>query len=59
MLTNECRNCEKWTEKDLIYCVGHTSDSEIKSLWMVYGDIYAAQHETYQVIKDKITHELM
>lgn len=54
MITNECRNCEKWTEKDLIYCVGNTSDSKIKSLWLVYGDIYAAQHKTYQVIRDKI-----
>ena len=26
MITQECKNCEEWTEKDLIYCVGHTSD---------------------------------
>jgi len=55
MITSECRTCEKWTEKDLIYCVGHTTDDTIKSLWMVYGNIYAAKHETYQVIKQKIT----
>jgi hypothetical protein len=55
MITQECRTCENWTEKDLIYCVGHTSDDSIKSLWMVYGNIYAAKHETYQVIKQKIT----
>lgn len=55
MITQECRNCENWTEKDLIYCVGHTTDDSIKSLWMVYGNIYAAKHETYQVIKQKIT----
>lgn len=55
MITRECRTCENWTEKDLIYCVGHTSDDSIKSLWMVYGNIYAAKHETYQVIKQKIT----
>lgn len=55
MITNECRNCEEWTEKDLIYCVGHTSDTEIKSLWLVYGDLYAAKHETYQIVKEKIT----
>lgn len=55
MITQECRTCENWTEKDLIYCVGHTTDDSIKSLWMVYGNIYAANHETYQVIKKKIT----
>jgi hypothetical protein len=55
MITQSCRTCEDWTEKDLIYCVGHTTDDSIKSLWMVYGDIYAAHHETYQIIKQKIT----
>lgn len=55
MITAECRRCEDWVEKDLIYCVGHTDDESLKSLWMVYGNIYAAKHETYQVIKKKIT----
>jgi hypothetical protein len=55
MITQECRTCENWTEKDLIYCVGHTDDESVNSLWMVYGNIYAAKHETYQVIKQKIT----
>ncbi len=55
MITQECRICENWTEKDLIYCVGHTTDEAVNSLWMVYGNIYAAKHETYQIIKQKIT----
>lgn len=55
MITQECKVCENWTEKDLIYCVGHTNDVAINSLWMVYGNIYAAKHETYQIIKQKIT----
>jgi hypothetical protein len=55
MITQECKTCENWKEKDLIYCVGHTSDESINSLWMVYGNIYAAKHETYQIIKKKIT----
>ena len=55
MITQACKTCEEWTEKDLIYCVGHTSDDALKSLWMVYGTIYAATHETYQIIKQKIT----
>ena len=55
MITSECRDGEEWTIKDLIYCVGHTSDTDIKSLWMVYGNSYAAKHETYQRIKTTIS----
>lgn len=55
MITKECKECEVWTVKDLIYCVGHTSDTSIKSLWMVYGNSYAARHETYQRIKTTIS----
>lgn len=55
MITSECRDCEEWTVKDLIYCVGHTSDTNIKSLWMVYGSSYAAKHDTYQRIKTTIS----
>ena len=55
MITNECKACEEWTIKDLIYCVGHTSDTNLNSLWMVYGSIYAAKHETYQRIKTTIS----
>jgi len=55
MITSECKTCEEWTIKDLIYCVGHTSDTNLNSLWMVYGSIYAAKHETYQRIKTTIS----
>mgnify|MGYP001627947575 FL=1 len=55
MITKECKGCEDWTVKDLIYCVGHTTDTSLKSLWMVYGNSYAAKHETYQRIKTTIS----
>jgi len=55
MITKECKECENWIVKDLIYCVGHTNDTELKSLWVVYGNIFAAKHETYQRIKDTIS----
>lgn len=55
MITKECKECEDWTVKDLIYCVGHTTDTSLKSLWMVYGSSYAAKHETYQRIKTTIS----
>lgn len=55
MITKECKECEDWEIKDLIYCVGHTNDSDLKSLWMVYGNIYAAKLETYERIKNTIS----
>jgi len=55
MITSECRDCEEWAVKDLIYCVGYTSDTELKSLWIISGNIFAAKHETYQRVKDTIS----
>lgn len=55
MITKECKSCEDWTVKDMIYCVGHVNHTHLKSLWFVYGSIYAANHETYQRIKSTIS----
>ncbi len=55
MITKECKLCENWDIKDMIYCVGNVSNTNLKSLWLVYGSIYAAKHETYQRIKTTIS----
>lgn len=55
MITAECRSCEEWTEKDLIYVVGTVSQSTLKNLWFVYGDCYAANKEIYERIRNKIS----
>jgi hypothetical protein len=57
MLANGCKNCEKWTKKDIIYCIGHVPKGSqlLKSLWMVYGNMYAADKEIYQRIKNTIS----
>lgn len=55
MITQDCKICEEWSEKDIIYTVGHVNGSSLKSLWMVYGSLYAANHLTYKVIKEKIS----
>lgn len=49
-----CVTCEEWTERDIIYTVGYTSDTELNSIWMVYGTIYAAEQDIYERIKNKI-----
>ena len=55
VLTKACRECEDWDVKDIIYTIGYTSDSQLNSLWMVYGDCFCASKETYERIKDTIS----
>jgi len=55
MITQECRECENWREKDLIYIVGAMQQDKLKALWFVYGDCYAASKDTYERIRSKIS----
>jgi len=55
MITEACKNCEQWTEKDIIYIVGNTDDNKLKTLWFVYGDCYAADKDIYERIKNTIS----
>ncbi len=50
MLTEECKNCEKWTEKDIAYCVGHVFENKVKLIIFVYGDCYAASPDVYEAV---------
>lgn len=55
MLTDECRTCEQWSQKDLLYVIGVAPKAALKSLWFVYGDCYAANGATYEKIKSAIS----
>ena len=55
MITQDCKDCEDWDKKDLVYIVGHISNERIKSLWLVYGSIYAAKEDIYLRIKNTIS----
>ncbi len=55
MITNACRNCEDWREKDLVYAVGVTKEGKLKALWFIYGTCYSANQEVYERIRDKIS----
>ena len=55
MITTACKNCEEWTIKDMLYAVGYVSQSNLKSLWLVYGDCFCADKETYERIKTTIS----
>ena len=54
MITKACRECEQWDEKDLLYAIGCVNQQKLRSLWLVYGDCYAASQEIYQNIKTKV-----
>jgi hypothetical protein len=55
MITTACKNCEEWDIKDMLYAVGYTNKSVLKSLWLVYGDCFCADKETYERIKTTIS----
>lgn len=55
MITKTCRNCEKWDEKDIIYAIGVVNQNNLKVLWLIYGDCYAASKDIYERIKEKIS----
>lgn len=55
MITSNCRDCEKWTEKDIIYTIGVFRKDKLKLLWMIDGSCYAAKSEYYTRIKNKIS----
>lgn len=54
LITEACRKCEDWSEKDIIYAVGVVDGINLSSLCMVYGEDYAADNEVYEKIKEII-----
>jgi hypothetical protein len=55
MITKACRDAEDWERKDLLYVVGELeAEDVINSLWMVYGDCYAADSETYEKLREAV-----
>ena len=55
MITNACKECENWDVKDIIYTIGYTDDSNLKSLWLIYGNCFCADKAVYERIKDTIS----
>jgi hypothetical protein len=54
MISSNCRKCENWIEKDLVYAIGVTRDQKLNLLWLIYGDCYAANQDYYTRIKNTI-----
>lgn len=56
MISQACRDCEKWQSRDMIYAVGVVGNNRLTSLAMVYGEDYCAEKEVYERIKGVIKH---
>jgi hypothetical protein len=58
MISSNCRKCEDWLEKDLVYAIGVTREQKLILLWLIYGDCYAANQDYYTRIKNTIATEI-
>lgn len=55
MITQACRDAEKWETKDNLYVIGEMlPDQSLQHLWFVYGDCFAAEEATYESIRTVI-----
>ena len=55
LINSACRECEKdWIKKDMIYAIGNIVNKKLRVLWLLYGDCYSAEQETYQKMKTTI-----
>ena len=57
-ISQHCRDCEEWDERDMLYIVGTCSREKIKHLSFIYGTEYCADIETYTRIEDTIKNGL-
>lgn len=55
MITEACKNCEKWQEKDILYIIGNVNKGRLIQIWFIYGDCYAANAPIYERIKNTIS----
>lgn len=49
LINKACRECENWSVKEMLYCVGVVDKQEnLKGLAIVYGEDYCADKEVYE-----------
>lgn len=53
-ISNTCRTCEEWNEKDMLYVVGQVKNQELQNLFFIYGDLYCDSHEVYEDVENTI-----
>jgi hypothetical protein len=56
MITDDCRRCESWSVKDLLYAIGTVKNkTNLSHLWLVYGDCFVADSAVYERIRSMIS----
>lgn len=45
---------EDWVERDIVYAIGSVPGKDLKRLWLIYGDCYAASKEVYDRLSNAI-----
>ena len=52
-ITKACRECETWSEKEMLYAVGHVdkTDKKLHSIFFFFGTNYCADKEVYESAK--------
>lgn len=60
LITETCKNCEQWTEKEMLYVIGNVkkNTNELKSLIFVYGSDYCAQKDVYEKVFDSVKNQV-
>jgi len=49
------KEAEAWLERDIVYAIGTITNQELKRLWLIYGDCYAASRDTYDRLINDIS----
>lgn len=55
-ISNTCRKCEDWQERDMLYVVGvvDKDKKELHDIFFIYGDLYCDSHEIYENAENTI-----
>lgn len=53
-ITSECKTCEQWLAKDMLYAVGYVKNNDLKALFFIYGDLYCDERIVYERVENVI-----
>lgn len=54
-LCRACVECENWTQKDMLYVIGHVERSFLRNVFFIYGDLYCDAPEIYKRVETAIS----
>ena len=53
-INDECRECESWDVKDMLYVVGVVDKEKIYNIFFIYGDVYCDDRFVYENVENII-----